>query len=268
MRSNNNNKMNLNPANTTTINALLVDDEAASRSLLTEMLKLYCSNVNLIGAANQISIARPYFDSHQIDLLFLDIEMPHGSGFDLLKQLEGYQFEVIFITGFDQYALEAIKVHALDYLLKPLDEDEFKAAVNKAVKRIQTAQPNRQIQQLLRQFEQPVALQSISIHTREKIILLRVNEIYYLKAEGACTFYFLTSGKRILSTKPLGKSMRLLPLSKNRLTHGFYRSHSSYAVNLFYAKEFDKKDQSLVLENGVQIPVAQSKKEQLMKLIA
>lgn len=260
--------MNYSPINTITINALIVDDEAASRSLLKEMLKLYCPNVNLVGDANQISVARPYFDTHQIDLLFLDIEMPHGSGFDLLKQLEGYQFEVIFITGFDQYAIEAIKVHALDYLLKPLDEDEFKAAVDKATKRIQLTQPNRQIQQLLQQFEQPAPIQSISIHTREKIIFIRVSEIYYMKAEGACTFYFLTTGKRVLSTKPLGKSMELLPMSKDRLSYGFYRSHSSYAVNLFYTKEFNKKDQSLVLENGAKVPVSQSKKEQLMKFIA
>lgn len=261
--------MNANLTNIATINALIVDDEAASRSLIKEMLRLYCPAINLVGDANQISKATPFFDSHQIDLVFLDIEMPHGSGFDLLKQVKGYQFEVIFITGFDHYALDAIKVHALDYLLKPLDEDEFKAAVEGAVKRIQAAQPSTQIQQLLKQFNKPnTGLQSISIHTREKIIFLRINEIHYLKAEGACTFYYLTNGKRVLSTKPLGKNMELLPLATDHFSHGFYRSHSSYAANLYYVKEFDKKDQSLVLTNGEMVPVSQSKKEQLIKLIS
>lgn len=260
--------MDPNQTTTSTINALIVDDEAASRSLIKEMLRLLCPEIQIVREANQISTAKNLFQKHPINLVFLDIEMPHGSGFDLLKQLDGYEFEVIFITGFDQYAIEAIKVHALDYLLKPIDEDEFKAAVDKAVQRIQSAQPNQQIQSLLQQFQQPTGLQSISIHTREKIILLRIQEIYYLKAEGACTFYFLTNGKRILSTKPLGKSLELLPMAKNHYSHGFYRSHSSYAVNLFYVKEFDKKAQSLVLENKEMVPVAQSKKEQLIKLIS
>lgn len=260
--------MNIELTKNMTINALIVDDEVASRSLIREMINLYCPNIHLVGDANHISVAKDFFDTHQIDLVFLDIEMPFGNGFELLKELQGQEFEVIFITGFEQYALEAIKAKALDYLLKPLDEDEFKTAVNNAIERIQSKKSQHQLDHLIQKVNQPTSLQSISIHTREKIIFIRVNEIYYLKAEGANTFYFLTSGKRILSTKPLGKSIEALPIAQNNDSHGFYRSHSSYAVNIFYAKEFDKKEQLLVLRDGNQVPVSQSKKEQLLKLIA
>jgi len=149
-----------------------------------------------------------------------------------------------------------------------LDEDEFKEAVEKAVKRIQSKKSQSQLDHIIQEVNQPTSLQSISLHTREKIIFIRINEIYYLKAEGANTFYYLTSGKRVLSTKPLGKNVDLLPIAQNNHTHGFYRSHSSYAVNIFYAKEFDKKEQSLVLEDGSHVPVSQSKKDLLLKLIA
>ena len=99
----------------TSIKVLIVDDEIASRSLLSEMLRLNFPAIEVVGTAADILAARPYFDDYTIDLLLLDIEMPHGSGFDLLEQLKGYQFEVIFTTGFDQYTMDAIKVQALDY---------------------------------------------------------------------------------------------------------------------------------------------------------
>jgi len=250
------------------INTLIVDDEAASRSLLSELLRINFPNIQLVGTASDILEARPYFDKHSINLVLLDIEMPHGSGFDLLKQLDDFEFEVIFITGFDQYALDAIKVHALDYLLKPIDEEELVIAVNKAVQRIQSLQPSYQVQALLHQLQPTPPNQSISIHTREKIILIRINELLYLKADGATTFYHLLGNKRIISTKPIGKNLENLPLAKDAFSHGFYRCHSSYVVNLFFVKEFNKRDQFLLLKNGEEIPVSQSRKELLLKLIS
>lgn len=252
----------------TNINVLIVDDESASRSLLSELLRLNFPAIQLVGTAENILTARPYFDSHRIDLLLLDIEMPHGSGFDLLKQLEDYHFETIFITGFDQYAIDAIKVHALDYLLKPIDEEELVTAVITAIKRIKDTQPNQQLQTLIQQLQVPSTVQSISIHTREKIILIRVNELLYLKADGTITFYYLIDGRRITSTKPIGKNIEQLPSAQDVFSHGFYRCHNGYVVNLFYVKEFNKKGQSLVLKNGTEVPVSQSRKELLLKLIS
>ena len=251
----------------TTINALIVDDEAANRSLLNEMLKINFPAIQIVGTAEDIIEARSYFKSHKIDLVLLDIEMPHGSGFDLLKQVEDYEFEVIFVTGFDQYAIDAIKVHAIDYLLKPIDEEELIIAVNTAIKRLVAVQPNLHIQQLLQQLH-PTPTQSISIHTREKIIIIRIQELLYLQADGTATFHYLSSGKRILATKPLGKSIENLPMAKDVFSHGFYRCHSGYVVNLFYVKEFNKREQCLLLKNGKEIPVSQSKKELLLKLIS
>lgn len=250
------------------INVLIVDDEIGNRSLLSELLRLNFPDLQIVGAAENIQTARLYFDQFKIDLLLLDIEMPHGNGFDLLKQLIEFDFEVIFITGFDQYAIDAIKVQALDYLLKPLDEDELTEAVKVALKRIQEKQPNQQVVNLLQQLHPAASNKSVSIHTREKIILIRVNELAYLKADGTTTFYYLHSGKRILSTKPIGKNMIPLPVAKDVFSHGFYRCHSSYIVNLFYVKEFNKKGQTLLLENGEEVPVSQSRKELLLKLIS
>lgn len=251
------------------INVLIVDDEIGNRSLLSELLRLNFPDLQIVGAAEDIKSARLYLDQFKIDLLLLDIEMPHGNGFELLKQLKDYDFEVIFITGFDQYAIDAIKVQALDYLLKPIDEEELSEAVNLALKRIHEKQPNQQVVNLLQQLQPTSAAnKSVSIHTREKIILIRVNELAYLKADGTTTFYYLNNGKRILSTKPIGKNMIQLPIAKDVYSHGFYRCHSSYTVNLFYVKEFNKKGQTLLLENGEEVPVSQSKKELLLKLIS
>ena len=194
------------------IRTVIIDDEQKSRSILQSMLQKYCPQVTVVGEAESAEQALRVILKEKPNLIFLDVEMPHGSGFELLKQLPNLSFEVVFVTGLDFYALQAIKFHALDYLLKPVDIEELIQAVLKTETVLEQKLDNERLTQLLTSLNNPDhEMRQIAIPTLEGRVFIPVEEIIRCEADGGCTWFSLTNNRRILSFKNLGEYEKLLP---------------------------------------------------------
>lgn len=199
----------------------------------------------------------------QPQLVFLDVEMPGMSGFEMLEQLTDINFDIIFTTAFNQYAIRAIKFGALDYLVKPVDKDELRTAVNKVVKRT-NSESLKQLTALLTHIRKSndLSFQKIALPTLHGYELVPLNNIMYCESKSNYTNIHLNSGQPILVSRTLKDIEELLN------THPFFRIHNSFLVNLQYAIRYIKGEGgSLVLNNNITIPVSRNKKEELLKLI-
>jgi two-component system LytT family response regulator len=245
------------------IKALIVDDEQASIDLLKWLVNEYCPDITTVQWARSVQDAVPLIRSFQPDIVFLDIQMPHQSGFDLLTNIDNWNFEVIFTTAYNEFAIQAIRFSALDYLLKPIDESELKKAIERyKVKRIYA--PAGQI--LFRNF-----IQNISQGSREKFKLaladaseikyVQIDEIIRLQAESNYTHIFLTGNKVFISAKTLKEYDEMLQ------GHRFLRVHKSHLVNPMHIQAYDRQG-ILQMSDDSKVEVARRKKEFLQQALA
>jgi two-component system, LytTR family, response regulator len=244
------------------IKALIVDDEQASIDLLKWLIGEYCPDITAMVSARSVQDAIPLIRNFQPDIVFLDIQMPHQSGFDLLTNIDNWNFEVIFTTAYNEFAIQAIRFSALDYLLKPIDESELKKAVERyKVKRIYA--PAGQI--LFRNF-----IQNISQGSKEKFKLaladateikyVQLDEIIRLQAESNYTHIFLTNNKVFISAKTLKDYDEMLQGQK------FLRVHKSHLVNPAHIQAYDRQG-ILQMSDGSKVEVARRKKEYLQQAL-
>lgn len=237
--------------------AIIVEDELRSAKLLENLLRDYCPDVQLIGLASSVDAGFQLVKSNAIDIVFLDIEMQKESGFDLLNKFENINFEIIFTTAFEHYALKAIKFSAIDYLLKPIDIEELKAAISKVSKNNQRHLMNKKFEILMqnRSVDQTGNLQ-IALPSTEGLSIVFIHEILYLKSDRQYTIFVLKSGEKIVTSKNLGEYEDLF------LVHNFFRVHHSTMVNLNEVRKYIRGDGgSIVLSNGDQVEVSKRKKE-------
>lgn len=250
------------------ISALIVDDEAKSRNILQNLLLKYCPQVNIVGSANSIDDAFSLFSQHHPQLIFLDVEMPPDTGFDLLKRLPTLDFEVIFVTGFDHYAMQAIKFHALDYLLKPVNIDELILAVKKVEVAVKKQIDSQRLQMLLNNLGNPnPGSRQVAIPTAEGRIFIPVEQVLYCQADGKYTWIILETGKKLISTTNLGEYEKILPLSSVPQNHRFFRIHHGYLVNLFFIKRYNGKENYVQMNNGEKINIAQRRKAKFLEVM-
>ncbi len=239
---------------------LIIDNEANIRKGLLEMLHGFCPEVSSIHEADSVFNGINAIALYQPDLVFLDVELDDGTGFDILNQLETYNFQLIFITAHDKYAIGAFKFSAMDFLLKPIDPTELQRSVNKAHQNI-TKDPGKQLAFLLEQMnnksDQPKKIILKDIH---KTYYVKIDEILYCEADGIYTKFVLSNHQNILVSKNLKEYESLLePL-------GFVRTHHSFLVNPDKIRIFDKSEGGmLILEDGTNIPVSQRKKDTVLK---
>ena len=240
------------------IKAVIIEDEAIGRATLRSYLEKYCPQVRLCGEAANIIEGRKLLDKEQPDLVFLDIEMPYGTGFDLLEQYSELPFQVIFITAYSDYAIQALNLSAAYYILKPINIDELEKAVAKVAEGMQeSASPysNEVLIQNLRDRDN----QKIVIPTLDGFELLAVNEI--VRIEAADNYAQIIGRKRkILVSKTLKHFSTLLePLD-------FIRVHKSHLVNASEVAKYKKGKPALIeLSNGDSVPLSASRKEEFMK---
>lgn len=250
------------------IKAVIIDDENKSRRILSKMISKYCPSVEIVGKASSSEEALKVFNETQPNLLLLDVEMPYGSGFELLKKLPKAKFEVIFITGFDQYAIQAIKFHALDYLLKPIDITELVSAITKAEEAIVNKIDNQRIHRLLQNLDnKEQSTHQIAIPTLEGREFIPVEKIISCAADGIYTHFNLKNNEKLLSSQNLGEYEKLLPGSKDLTPHRFFRVHHSHLINLFYIKKINKRDNFVIMRDSSEIPIAQRRKSEFLSLI-
>lgn len=236
---------------------LIVDNEAEIRALLADMINSIFANNYLIEQADGVESGIQKIIAHKPDIVFLDIEMNDGSGFDLIKQINNPTFQLIFTTAHNKYAVQAFKCSAIDYLLKPIDFNELENALKKANENISASVLVKQLDVLMQQLTQKENIdKQIVLKDSETSYFVKVNEILFCEAEGAYTKFYLLNGLQILISKNLSIYDEILsPL-------GFIRTHHSFLVNAAKIKRFDKADGGkLILETGNIVPVSHRKKD-------
>ena len=237
------------------LNAIIVDDEEFARSSLYFLLQQNCDEVNIIGIAKSVSEARALLNLHNVDLIFLDIAMPGENGFELIPQVQHTNASVIFTTAYDQYALKAIKANALDYLLKPIDIEELKEAVNKAVKYINLNKVennrNESLKNLANDINGDKVIKKITLPSAQGYKLIDIDDIVHIEADSNYSVFNLTNLEKIVVSKVLKDYEEILPANK------FVRIHKSSIVNLEYVKQYNSKNGlQVLLTNGESINVS------------
>jgi two-component system LytT family response regulator len=242
--------------------ALIADDEPGARAILASYLKECFPEMILAGTASSISEAKRFIEHHDIDLLFLDIEMTDGTGFQLLDQLKGINFPVIFTTAHDEFAIRAFRYNAVDYLLKPIDPDEFIAAVEKAKEHRFQSNMSEQFARLVT-TSQEKTFDRITLSTSEGLIFTDTKDILRIETYGNYCFVFLAGGDRLLVSKNLKEFEEMLPEPL------FFRVHQSHIVNTQFVKKVIKEEgEQVIMTDGMKIPISRRRKEDFMHVIA
>jgi len=244
------------------INAIIIDDEQAALQALQTKIQMYCPEINIKAICDSSKAGLIAIKEHQPNVVFLDIEMPWMNGFEMLDCLgNNINFEVIFVTAYDQYAIRAFKSKALDYLLKPVDKDdliECSARLQDSISNFSSEMLN----ELMQEMNKPMALKRILLHSMEGIEILDQNEINYCQADSNYTYVYTNSAKKIVVSKTLSGVEKLL--NQNL----FLRVHKSYTVNLSAIQRIAAIDGGrIVLKDKTEIPVSRRRKDQLFEAL-
>ena len=242
------------------IRVVIIDDEQDAINSIELIINEYCFNAEVVGNASSAVEGREVIIDKKPDLVFLDIEMPRGNGFDLLEMLPERNFEVIFITAYNNFAIRAFKYSAIDYILKPIDIDEFVEAVSKAEKRIALLKSNPQTgtdkYDVLLDNIKTSKPSKIMISTSEGQIYIEITNINRIEAEGSYSTLFLNNSKKVLVSKNLKEFENMLTDSS------FYRSHNSHLINLKYVKKYVIKDGGYIeMEDKAIVPISRRRRE-------
>lgn len=235
---------------------LIIDDEQSNIENLSILIQKYCPRLTLAGSANNVALAIQQIELHQPELLLLDIQLGPQTAFDLLRLLSYKNFEVIFITAYGEYGIEAIKFAAVDYLLKPIDVSELMLAVNKAQERIVTKQSAQQLNFLLSHLKSSSSNPTkIALPQLHEIRYVSVADIIRCEADNSYTRFYLANKEKILVSRSLKEYSEILTPT------GFLRTHQSHLVNKIFIKSWIKEDGGmLLLDNGDKIPVSKPNK--------
>ena len=242
------------------LKAIIIDDEPYCCEILAAMLDADCPEVTVISICNNGADALKSIKEFFPDIVFLDVEMPKMNGFEMLEQLPAINFHLIFTTSYDQYALKAIRFSAIDYLLKPVDREELKVAVQKVKDRFQIPVP-QQLEILLQKFKHPSQpVNKIALPTMEGLQMIPIERIVSCESDDNYTLLKLKNGKKLLITRSLKE------MEESLEQHSFTRVHRSYLVNLNEIEKYIKGEGGyLVMSDGTTIDVARNKKEVLLK---
>jgi two-component system LytT family response regulator len=227
------------------IRALIVDDEKPSRELMCNYLKEFCDDVEIAGTASSVRTAFRAIQKYSPDVVFLDIEMPDGKGFDLLAMFENIEFKVVFTTAYSEYAIKAFRVNAADYLLKPVKIDELKAAVERVRNGNSLKIDSDKVGALLQSLSDNTNSQPVIVISNIKgFEVLKINDIIMCKADGYCTNFFLEGKRKLVSSKNLKQYENLLT------SHNFLRVHNSYLININHVKSFNRQGEILLSDDN------------------
>ena len=244
------------------IRAVIIDDEINNQELISNLLKTYADNVQVVGMANSVDTAYKIINEQHPDLIFLDIQMPDGTGFDLLKKFDKINFKIIFVTAHQEYAIEAFKYSALDYILKPLSPSNLLAAVKKMEDAISSEELNLKLKTLLNNIAEPAKnKKKIVLKTMERIYSVDLDDIIRFESDGGYTKVYLADGKRIMVSKTMKEFDDLL------MDTGFLRVHHSHLINMNHLFCFEKAEGHVVMKDDSIVPVSNRKKDHLMELL-
>ncbi|SHE65108.1 LytR/AlgR family response regulator transcription factor [Pedobacter caeni] len=246
------------------IRAVIIDDEKNNIENMVSLLMKHELPVTIVGSATNADDAISTIVATNPDLLFLDIQMPDKDGFDVLKALPHYQFEVIFVTAFDQYGIQAVKFSAIDYLLKPVNPEELKTSILKVEAKLNQRKQNIQLENLMDLIRNKDAKKDhkLALASTKEIRFVNTDEIIRCESSNAYTQFYLTDGKNIMVSKPIFEYEEMLT------NYDFIRCHQSHLVNAKFIKSLVREDSGyLLLTDGTRIPISRGKKENVLKAL-
>ncbi|HEX2630387.1 MAG TPA: LytTR family DNA-binding domain-containing protein [Chitinophagaceae bacterium] len=246
------------------IRCVIVDDEMQSLVMIEWLLKTYCPNVQIEAKCNDAQSGIEAVQKHRPDLLFLDIEMPHMNGFDMLEQFDELFFDVVFTTAYDQFAIKAFKYSALNYLLKPVDPEDLKETIRRVEQRRNV--PMKEQMELLMQSIRDAGRQTlarIALTTNDGLLFVNTSEIIYCESDSNYTTVVMTGGQKILVSKTLKDIDEALS------GNDFYRIHNSFLVNLNHIKKYVRSEGGyVIMDNGASIGISRNKRQEFVELFS
>ncbi|TKG94038.1 response regulator transcription factor [Puteibacter caeruleilacunae] len=243
------------------IKSVIIDDEINNCKNLENLLQRYCNEVEVLGMAHGALDGIDLIKQLNPELVFLDIRMPDGTGFDLLDHFTQPDFDVIFITAYDQYAIKAIRMSAIDYLLKPVNIMELKTAISRAIEK-QKGSPNEQLLNYLENQQRQGSDRKIALPTAERILFVQLHEIIRCQGENNYTHIYLTNGDHVLVSKTLKEYEELLGES------GFIRVHQSHLINREYIRSYEKQDGGYIkMTDDSTISISRQRKENVLRIL-
>ena len=239
----------------------MIDDDDSNLNAMTEKLTKHCPEINIIAVCDNGQAGIVAIDNLRPDIVFLDIEMPVMNGFLMLQQLSYKDFQLIFVTAYDHYAIKAIRYSAIDYLVKPADIDELKAAVSKAVRNKNKETSATQLE-LLQEYVKKKEIRRIPIPTAEGLQFINLEDIMYLEASNNYTYIFLSTSQKLLVSRTLKEFEDLLP------SQTFLRIHHSNIVNsIFVVRYIRGEGGQVVMRDGTVLDVSKRKKTEFLQAI-
>lgn len=246
------------------MNCFLIDDEEVHRRGLRQLIEQFFPEIQIVGEAGSLHEAQEWLRTHAVDIVFLDVMLGDGTGLDLLKAMPARSFQVVLVSAHNEFAVDAFRLSALDYLLKPIDAEDLQAAIHRAKQQLQFSQTHLQLE-ILRENLEKLTHQNRKMVLRDAdtIYVVTLSDIVYCRAEGSYTAFKLIDDQEILVSKNLGEYEKLLESAH------FIRSHHSYIVNLNQIKKFDKTDGGqLIMLGGATVPVAVRRKDALLNAMS
>jgi two-component system LytT family response regulator len=246
------------------LKTVIIDDEQDAVDFINSIIGEYCSSLEVVGKANNVVQGIAVVNEKKPDLVFLDVEMPNGTGFDLLAQFPEKDFEVIFITAFNHYAIKAIKFSAVDYILKPININEFIEAVNRVIKkRSERSSPGNENLRILMENLRSSFPSRLAIPTSDGMEYLNPKDIIRIEADRSYSWFFLSSNRKILVSKHLKEFQELL---NDRY---FFRPHNSHLINLKFVKKYIRKEGGYIeMTDSSIIPVSRNRKDMFLAVMA
>jgi two-component system, LytTR family, response regulator len=243
--------------------AVLIDDERDALEMLEWSIKKFAPQVEIVAMCDSALDGIEKIKALKPELVFLDIEMPQLNGFDLLEKLGKYEFEVIFITAYNQFGIKALKICALDYLLKPIDGDELKTAVEKALSK-KSKTSSMQLEMLMSYFKpDKPRTRRIALTASDHLIFVDTNDIVYCESDSNYTTFFLAKGEKVVISKTLKDVEEILEGSD------FFRIHASYLINMKHVSKFTRGDGGyVVMSNNQHITVSRKKKDEFFEMFS
>lgn len=244
--------------------AVIVDDELGARESLSKMLEKNCKNIQVVAKADNMMNAFIEITNHQPDLVFLDIEMPNGNAFDLLEKFKEINFNIIFVTAYDHYAIKAIKFSAIDYILKPVDPEELIKAVSRFESQHESKTSlDKKFKNLLSNVKPENKLKKVGIPDGDGLLFINLTDIIRCDSDGNYTYFLLTSGKKIVASRTLGEYEQMFA------EDNFFRVHRSHLINLEHVKKYIKGEGGyVIMSDNSQVEVSRRNKNEFLEKLS
>jgi two-component system LytT family response regulator len=242
---------------TSRLKTVIVDDEPDAVGFINSIIGEYCPELEVVGKAGNINEGVSEIKLNKPDLVFLDVEMPNGTGFDLLAQFPEKEFEVVFITAFNHYAIKAIKFSAVDYILKPININEFIEAVKRVIekRKNKTSRSSDALKVLMENLRSPHPSR-LAIPTSEGMEYLNPKDIIRIESDRSYSWFFITGNRKVLVSRHLKEFQDLLG------DRSFFRSHNSHLINLRFVRKFIRHEGGIIeMQDGTQIPISRGRKD-------